>query len=82
MVIQCYFGIIKSNYGKDAVDILGIDREFILFIGSEMPHTQRLNEFILDFERKADLIDLTEKNRLYNSSARTNKKQNARRYEI
>ena len=48
-----------------------------------MPDTRRLNEFILDFEGTADLIDLTAKNRLYNSCARTNKKKMraATRYE-
>ena len=59
-----FWHYLKSNYGKEAVDIQGIGREFIRFIGSEMPYTQRFNEFILDFERTADLIDLTEKNRL------------------
>ena len=59
-----FWHYLKSNYGKVAVDIQGIGREFIRFIGSEMPYTQRFNEFILDFETTADLIDLTEKNRL------------------
>ena len=49
---------LKRTYGDQLITAQGIGSIFINLIAKSMEHEQRFNEFILDFERTANLVKL------------------------
>jgi len=53
-----FWRYLKRTYGDQLITAQGIGSIFINFIAMNMDHDQRFNEFILEFERTANLIKL------------------------